>query len=273
MGRVRQGRLTGYSPPAQKDELGVIQGEFLSVCDSLDAYIQREYVYQIKQKEMEFYALQAQVDPHFLYNTLEAIRMKLLLAGEREASRVIRILSEMFRNIMRKDTVVDLRDEIRHLRDYLELYRFCMGDRLEYAIDVDEDVFRFASVRHILQPIIENALVHGFRGVASGQGRGTWKLILSARLDGGDIHFTITDNGAGIPPQLLREISANLESDSIFQQSVGIYNVNSRLRIAYGQAYRLRLESSLHEGTTVHLRIKAKSKKEVSALVQGADRG
>ena len=84
------------------------------MCSSLDDHIQKEYVYQLKQKEMELYALQAQVDPHFLYNTLESIRMSLYMKGETEASKMIRILSDMFRNIMKKDVAVSNREEINY---------------------------------------------------------------------------------------------------------------------------------------------------------------
>ncbi len=271
MHHVRNGNLTGHQPSPQVDELGIIHNEFLSVCDSLEDYIQREYVYQIKQKEMEFYALQAQIDPHFLYNTLEAIRMKLLLTGEREASRMIRILSDIFRNTMREDTVVDLRDEIRHLRDYLDLYKFRLGDKLKYSIDIEEDVYSYACIRHILQPIIENALIHGFRDVNIASQPGV--LALSARKVGDDINFLITDNGSGIASHDLEKIIQKLESGEVFQQSIGIYNVSNRLRIIYGSAYQLQIESVPLRGTTVHLSIKAMSKKELRSIVQGTNRG
>lgn len=271
MDQVRLGNLTGHAaPPEQKDEIGVIHSEFLSVCDSLEQYIQREYIYRIKQKEMEFYALQAQIDPHFLYNTLEAIRMKLLLSGEREASRMIRILSEMFRNIMREDTVVDIRDELSYLRDYLDLYKFRLGDKLEYGIAVEDEVYQFATIRHILQPIIENALIHGFRDVHTGERPG--KLSLTAVREGEDVCFVIADNGNGISPQRLEELNASLADDDVFQKSVGICNVSNRLRIVFGSAYRLRIESDPDRGTAVYLRIKAMTKKELRAFVQGIDR-
>ena len=96
MEQVKTGHLTSFQiQPNSDDEIGYIYSELIKMCSSLDDHIQKEYVYQLKQKEMELYALQAQVDPHFLYNTLESIRMSLYMKGETEASKMIRILSEM----------------------------------------------------------------------------------------------------------------------------------------------------------------------------------
>lgn len=268
MKQVRNGVLTGFTDiPQSHDEIGVLHTEFLNVCQSLDEHIKREYVYQLKQKEMEYYALQAQINPHFLYNSLEAIRMKLLLSSQSDASRMIRILSEMFRNMMKQDKVVMVRDEMTYLQSYLELFKFRLGDKLEYKLDADEKVYQYASVKHILQPLVENALVHGFADLATADKPGL--LTISAKLEGSDILFTISDNGEGITPEKLQVIKARLHSKDLFQESVGIYNVNNRLRIIYGEHYRLHINSG-SDGTKVSLRMKAMTKKELEAYVQGA---
>jgi sensor histidine kinase YesM len=268
MHEVRAGRLTGHAAPAApKDELDIVHAEFLSVCDSLENYIQKEYIYRIKQKEMEFYVLQTQIDPHFLYNTLEAVRMKLLLTGEKEASRVIRILSALFRSALEEDSVVDIRNEINFLRDYLDVYKFRMGDKLEYEFDVEESVYPYACIRHTLQPIIENSLIHGLKDLCAGVG----VLRLTVRKEGEDICFTVADNGGGIAREKLDEINAALDSPDVFHKSVGLFNVNSRLKIIFGDEYRLRIESRENMGVTVSLRVKALAKKELRAYVQGAD--
>ena len=202
------------------------------MCSSLDDHIQKEYVYQLKQKEMELYALQAQVDPHFLYNTLESIRMSLYMKGETEASKMIRILSDMFRNIMKKDVAVSNREEINYVRSYLELYQFRYGSRMKYEISIPDEVYRYATIKHILQPVIENALIHGIQDTGTDEHPSA--ISISAEKKGEDILFFVRDDGCGIPEDKLEEIRRKLAQGDLFQDSIGIYNVNNRLRIVYG---------------------------------------
>lgn len=269
--QVRNGHLTSF--PIHKkydDEVGYIYTELLRMCAALDDHIQKEYVYKLEQKEMELYALQAQIDPHFLYNSLEAIRMKLYVKGETEASKMIWILSDLFRNLMKKDAVVTNREEIGYLHSYLELFQFRLGDRMQYKFDVEEEVMRYATIKHILQPIVENALVHGIEDAGTEEHPCT--ITIEGRKEEGDIVFVIRDDGCGMSEEKLQEIRGKLENDQLFQKSIGIYNVSSRLRIVYGPAYRLRVESALGEGTVVTARIKAMKKRELEEYVQIVDR-
>lgn len=283
MEQVRQGHLTSFRiQPNSDDEIGYIYSELIKMCSSLDDHIQKEYVYQLKQKEMELYALQAQVDPHFLYNTLESIRMSLYMKGETQASKMIRILSDMFRNIMKKDVVVSNREEINYVRSYLELYQFRYGSRMKYEISIADEVYRYATIKHILQPVIENALIHGIQDTGTDTSPST--IYISAEMQGEDILFRIRDDGCGIPADKLTEIQQKLETADLFQDSIGIYNVNSRLRIVYGNSYRLQITSRLRKapadgsgreegGTLVTLRIRAMKKKELEDYVQIINRG
>ena len=269
--QVKNGHLTSF--PIQKkydDEIGFIYTELLRMCVSLDDHIQKEYVYRLRQKEMELYALQAQVDPHFLYNTLEAIRMKLYVKGEDEASRMIRILSELFRNMMKKDAVITNREELKYLHSYLELFQFRLGSRMQFVFQVEEEVYRYATIKYILQPIVENALVHGIEETGTPEQPCT--IRISGKKEGEDIFFTVSDDGCGIPEEKLAEIRRRLESDEMFQKSIGIYNVSSRLRIVYGPDYRLRIDSREGQGTTVTVRVRAMRKRELEEYVQTVDR-
>lgn len=284
MEQVKTGHLTSFQiQPNSDDEIGYIYSELIKMCSSLDDHIQKEYVYQLKQKEMELYALQAQIDPHFLYNTLESIRMSLYMKGETEASKMIRILSDMFRNIMKKDVVVSNREEINYVRSYLELYQFRYGSRMKYEISIPDEIYRYATIKHILQPVIENALIHGIQ--ETGTDEHPSAVSISAKKQGEDILFYIRDDGCGIPEDSLAEIRRKLEQGGLFQDSIGIYNVNNRLRIVYGSSYRLQIQSRLRSspssdgtggedgGTLVTLRIRAMKKKELEEYVQTINRG
>lgn len=270
--QVKGGNLTSF--PIQKkydDELGYIYTELLQMCASLDDHIQKEYVYSLRQKEMELYTLQAQIDPHFLYNTLEAIRMKLYVKGETEASKMIWMLSDLFRNMMKKDAVVTNREELNYLHSYLELFAFRLGDRMRFCFVVEDEVYRYATIKHILQPIVENALVHGISDTGSREHPCT--IRIEGRMEAEDVLFTVADDGCGISEQALVQIREKLGRNELFQNSIGIYNVNSRLRIVYGRSYGLGIDSEEGKGTRVSLRIKAMKKKELEAYVQTVDRG
>lgn len=265
--QVRKGNLTSF--PIQKnyqDEIGDIYAELLRMCTSLDEHIQREYVYKLRQKEMELYALQTQIDPHFLYNSLEAIRMHLYMKGEQQAGRMIRILSDLFRNQMKQDNVVTNREELKYLHSYLELFEFRLGSKMQFEFDVKEEVYRYATIKHILQPIAENALVHGIED--DDRRKETYTIRIEGYLEDQDVVFVVRDDGCGIEEEQLLHIREMLRHDALFQKSIGIYNVSNRLRIVYGDSYRLQIESSKGEGTSVYVRIRAMKKKELEEYVQ-----
>lgn len=267
---VSQGNLTHFKPQKKyDDEVGYIYSEFLSMCSALHEHIEIEYIYKLKQKEMELYTLQTQINPHFLYNSLESIRMNLYLKGETEASRMICILSEMFRNMTRKGSVVTIRDELNCVRSYLELNQFRFGKRLDYHIEVSEGINQYATMKYILQPIVENALVHGV--IEKGTMEDPGKIRITARKEGTDIVFTVQDNGSGIKKEELAEIRRKLDQEDVFYNSVGLYNVNGRLKMIYGPDHKLVIDSREHSGTEVTVRIKAMRKEELESFVRSFD--
>lgn len=268
--QVKNGKLTGFEIENQADdEVGDIYRELVAMCSALNRHIEQEYVYQLHQKEMELYILQAQINPHFLYNTLESIRMHLYVKGERQASQMVYMLSEMFRNIMKKGTVVTLREEFNYVKSYLELNQFRLGVKMKYEIVAAAEVYHYATVKYILQPIIENTMIHGIQEVATEEEPGMVRIWAWKEED--DIFIGVEDNGIGIPPEKLKEIQERLAGEEMFQDSIGIYNVNNRLRIVYGNNYRLKIASAQGKGTAVTLRLKAMTKKELEDYVQGAD--
>lgn len=270
MDSVKKGKLRGFEQKKiYEDEVGYIQTELFGMCAALDDHIKKEYVYQLKQKEMELYTLQTQINPHFLYNSLESIRMNLYIRGETEASKMIRILSEMFRNMMKKEAIVTNRDEINYLNSYLELYKFRLGNRMEYEINIPDEVYHYATIKHIMQPVLENALIHGIHD--TGTDDKPARILITAEMDNGDILFHICDDGVGIAEEELKEIQNNLDKDTLFFDSIGIYNVNSRLKIVYGQEYQLVINSKINRGTEVIIRTKAMVKKELENYVQGVN--
>ncbi|GAA0271173.1 hypothetical protein GCM10008922_32190 [Faecalicatena contorta] len=270
MEQVKEGNLTSF--PIQRnydDEVGYIYSELLRMCVTLDDHIKKEYVYQLRQKEMELYVLQTQIDPHFLYNTLESIRMNLFIKGEKEASKMIWILADLFRNMMKKDVVVSNREEINFLKFYLELFHFRFEKRIEYEFKIDTEVYHYATIKHILQPIVENALVHGIKEKV---GKGNLiHIVVRGIVKDGNVIFTIEDNGCGIEKEKLLEIRRQLSEDEISSKSIGIFNVENRLQIVYGKNNHLQIESERNVGTRVTISIKALRKGELEKYVQNVD--
>ena len=141
---------------------------------------------------------------------------------------------------------------------------------MQFVFQVEEEVYRYATIKYILQPIVENALVHGIEGTGTPERPCT--IRISGKKEGEDIFFMVSDDGCGISEEKLAEMRRRLESDEMFQKSIGIYNVSSRLRIVYGPSYRLRIDSRKGEGTTVTVRVKAMRKRELEEYVQTVGR-
>lgn len=266
MEELRNGNLTARIPVGRyEDELTQIAGNFNNMCDSLNDYINKVYLSEIKQKNSELMALQSQINPHFLYNTLEAVRMKAVSAGAANVGDMIYILATLFRNSIKGETFIPISAELEHCMLYLQLFRIRYEERLTYDIDVKEDLMNYSIVKFTLQPIIENYIIHGFR-----QDFGDNRISISGNLIGSDIHFIIKDNGVGIDKYRLDALKIQLEDNTHHSTvSIGLPNVNERLRIIYGNRYGIDISSEPDIGTTVEIRLPAKHREELGEYVQG----
>jgi two-component system sensor histidine kinase YesM len=267
MEALRGGNLAARIPVGRnEDELSQIAVNFNDMCDSLNDYINKVYLSEIKQKNSELMALQSQINPHFLYNTLEAIRMKAVSAGSANVGEMIYILATLFRNSIKGETFIPVSAELEHCTLYLRLFRIRYEGRLAFEINVPESLMNYTIVKFTLQPIIENYILHGFRQDSSEN-----RIQVGAELKECDIHFTIRDNGSGIEPERLAALKKSLEEENGQHSavSIGLPNVNERLRILYGSKYGLDLSSEPDKGTTVEIRIPAKRREELEEYVQG----
>ena len=265
MEQLQKGNLNARIPIGRyEDELNEIAANFNDMCDSLNNYINRVYLSEIKQKNAELLALQSQINPHFLYNTLEAVRMKAVSMGASNVGEMVYILAALFRNSIKGGTFISIAAELEHCNLYLELFRIRYGAQLTFAIDVPEEIKSFAIVKFTLQPIIENYVFHGIRRNADDN-----IVTLRGAFDGRDILFTICDNGKGISPEKLESLKTMLSQNEHNPiGTIGLPNVNERLRIIYGEGYGLNISSEENVGTTVEIKIPAKRKEELSDYVQ-----
>ncbi|WP_217592212.1 histidine kinase [Cohnella sp. GbtcB17] len=265
--KVRTGDFT-YRIPIGKmtDEIGTIAENFNQMCAQIVNYINKVYLSELKQKEAELVALQTQVDPHFLYNTLEIIRMEALSNNVDRVSRMIEILAQLFRRSVKEGMFVPIRDEIHYCGLYLELHSIRYEDRLTVDFHIDPTINGYCIPKHLLQPIVENCVLHGIRGEDTAPSQIT---LRGSYLDG-DILIEITDNGCGIDPNLLARIRAQLNVMPLQPRaSIGIANVHHRIQLSFGPQYGLQLTAPHGEGTAIVIRMPAKTLEEMSEHVQG----
>ena len=230
------------------DELDMISGNFNEMCIELDDYIQKSYLAEIEKKNAQLQALQSQINPHFLYNTLEAIRMKAICNGDRDVGKMLYSMSVLFRSQLKDADWITIGQELDYCKQYLELFEYRYNGIFTYEIDCPVELLERKVIKFILQPIIENYFVHGIRRQDSDN-----RICLSVQSgeDGGAV-FRIDDNGMGMEPSLMEKKNRELKENEYRQtQSVGIENVNRRIKAVYGNGYGITLEGIEGGGLSV----------------------
>ena len=276
--KIQKGNLFTRIQEEKSDEIGEIAKNLDDMCDKLSQYIEREYISNLKakdaeikqnesllrQKAAEMYALQSQIDPHFLYNTLEAIRMKSLINKESDAAKMIRLLSSMFRNSTKKDMIVSVSDELEFCNSYLNLYKIRFGGNLKVNFKIDPLIIEYGIIKHLLQPIIENCVIHGIDLGQEGN-----LIEIEGYLSDGNMFIAISDNGIGLKAEELQSLRQKLQSTNIdSDENIGVSNVNYRIKLIYGEAYGLAIDSIKDIGTKVTLKLSIKTKEELTHYVQ-----
>lgn len=209
-----------------------------------------------EQQEMEYKLLANQINPHFLYNTLETIRMKALTEGNRGVATAIKLLGKSMRYVLENTgtSSTTLQKELDYIDTYMKIQKLRFGDRINYTLSVAEEVRadQCEILPLLLQPITENAISHGLD-----QTTGGGNIHMDIRLLGSSVlSITIADNGSGISPEKLQSIKESFSQPSKTKtSSIGLYNINRRIRLCYGECYGLRLHSENEKGTQVNLTI------------------
>lgn len=248
---VRNGNLSVRLPVVREDELGDISASFNQMCEDLNRHIHQVYISEIKQKHAELVAFQAQINPHFLYNTLEVIRMRAIAKGADDVAEMTYILSSLFKYLVKTETMVKLSEEIENSRNYLEMFRIRYKERFQFAIDVEPGVRQVSILKLSVQPAIENYILHGIRS-----GRTDNMIRIHAYAEDQGVRIDVEDNGKGISREKLAEIQSRLKEPGEFSSdSLGLKNVAERLRLMYGKPYGLTIDSTPDQGTRVTIRI------------------
>lgn len=232
------------------DELDIISDHFNSMCRELDRYIQKSYLAEIEQKNAEMEALQSQINPHFLYNTLEAIRMKAICNGDREVGKMIYSMTVLFRSQIKESSVITLVQELHYSKKYLDLFQMRYQNQFTADVECPEELYQTPIIKFVLQPLLENYFIHGMRKEAADN-----YLKLTVKKEQNEICIVLEDNGEGMEDGALKAKNFQLaKNEKDPNRSIGIANVNRRIRAVYGEPYGILLEHTLPRGLRVILR-------------------
>ncbi|MBB6730566.1 sensor histidine kinase [Cohnella zeiphila] len=261
MRKVEGGDLGARLHDDRDDELGQISSSFNDMVEELGRMIDREYKAEIRLKRTELAALQARINPHFLYNTLEVIRMRAMSRGADDVAEMIYSLATLFRNSVRTNAECSLAEELEMCRLYLELFRIRYKDRFSYTIDCDPRLASLSVPKMLLQPLVENYIVHGMEPRRTDN-----RIEIGASLADGLVAIRVRNNGRPIETERLEQIRADLNNPEEEGDSFGLRSVHSRLKLIYGPEYGVELLSA-DDGTEVTMRF------PLEAGEKGADKG
>ncbi len=239
------------------NEFGELGHSFNHMVSEIKELINMVYKEQSSKRKAEIEILQSQIKPHFLYNTLDTIAWMAEDYNAKEIVHLVGALTKVFRiGLSKGKEVIKLKDEIEHINSYLTIQKYRYEDKLSYKISYDEAVLDVLVLKLITQPIVENSIYHGIK-----EKRGKGEININFRKVVDEIIITVKDNGAGISEEKLQNINSMLETGNSFYidsesgSGYGISNVNTRIKLSYGQAYGLRYYSKLGEFTTVEIRL------------------
>lgn len=252
MKQAEEGNLNVAFNSRYNDEIGQLGKSFNNMIAEIRGLISLVYTEQKSKREAELKTLQAQIKPHFLYNTLDTIQWLAQQHGAADIVEIVGALTTLFRiGISKGREMISLHDELDHIRSYLVIQKSRYEDKIAYAIDADTALLNLRVVKLILQPLVENAIYHGIK-----ERRGNGMIRISVSRDGPVLLLAVADDGVGIPPARLAQLQTALHTGAAGQDGIGygIFNVNERIRLTYGPEYGLSIDSELGLGTTVTIR-------------------
>jgi len=254
--QTRDGNLSQKVDVQGCMEVKQLSTEFNFMLDKINSLLERIVEEQKVLRKAELKALRAQINPHFLYNTLDSIKWLICSGDGKKASELATSLSTFFRlSLSGGNEEIPIRDEVEHVRHYLFIQKLRCGDNMNYILDIDAEIENFKTPKLILQPIVENALFHGLN---KKEGAGLIKIV-AKRKDEQTIIFEVFDDGLGMSPEELDSLNQRI-NDPLLQSTAGshgyaIRNVNQRIKLSYGDKYGIHYKSKYNVGTKVSVTI------------------
>ena len=252
MKEVQTGKLDVKVPVDSKDEIGILQENFNYMIEKTNILVDENYKMGKEVKNVELKALQAQINPHFLYNSLDLINWMAISQKAHGISSVVNLLAKFYKLSLSKGRdIVTIADEIMHVKTYVQIQNKRFDDRIKLDINIDEEICNYSILKIILQPLVENSILHGIQEKEDKNGT----IEISGGFENDRIVLRVHDDGVGIPEEYLRNL---LKDDSMNEEhGYGIKNINNRLKLYYGESCGLTYKSAPGEGTLVEVRILA----------------
>lgn len=240
------------------DEIGILFNEYNLMLQKLDSHIKKEYQNKLITLDSQMKSLEAQINSHFLFNTLEIINSIAEIEGVESISTTSKSLGNMFRySIKTKSELVTIEEELNHVKDYISIQQIRFPNRIRVEFQVPSNLHSKKVLKLILQPIVENSFNHGLANCSTGD-----LIKISATTSGNKITLTVADNGLGMTEEQLQNIQENLLEPPQFKelgqrnkQSIGLKNIHCRIQLYYGQAYGLSIKSKKNNGTTIIIQL------------------
>ncbi|MDF2960436.1 MAG: sensor histidine kinase [Paenibacillus sp.] len=255
---IRQGNLTIRAQVNRDDEIGKIALNFNAMVDDIQHLITTKYVYQIKLREAELAMLYSQINPHFLYNTLDSIRSMADYYDAEEIVLMTTSLADMFRYSTTSSEMVTVQQELAHIQDYLNIQRLRFGTKIQAELRISDKLHGLHIPKMTLQPLVENAIYHGLE-----KKKGSGCLLIQGWAEDDSILFVIHDNGVGMEADRLSNIQAALKTieedpekvQRFPSMGIGLINVHARLVLKFGSSYEMNITSTREKGTEIRMKL------------------
>lgn len=259
MHRVEEGDLSIRANTQINNEIGHLGKTFNTMVVKIKALMDTAVATEEAKRQSEMKALQAQINPHFLYNTLDSIIWMSASGKNEEVTEMTEALAKLFRtSISQGENFVPLRNEMENIKSYLTIQKMRYGDKLSYELAVDDTFLGTLVPKLILQPIVENALYHGIKLSPT-----AGVICIGAYQEGDTLVLTVSDNGVGMDADRLAHI---FDESATTARGIGVLNVHNRLQLCFGSAYGLRYESTQGSGTCVEIRLPASGGSEEATV-------
>ncbi len=262
--KFRDGDLDAKVEVVDDNELGVLSNIFNGMTDKIKTLVETNKSVERNKRKSDFKLLQSQINPHFLYNTLDSIVWMGETGKNDEVVTMTSSLAKMFRLGLNKgQEYISIREEVEHINSYLTIQKMRYGEKLNYSIDCEEDLLDHKIIKILLQPIVENAIYHGIKNIPNSgeinikiyKDEFSRLLLTEQEEDSESIYFEVEDNGSGIKAEDISKIFDGKLKTGKKGSGIGVSNVNDRIKMYYGENYGLNIESEIYEGTIVSIKI------------------